>query len=102
METDEEVVQKIERMEELEEGELEEEPSLAYASDWGEQPSNSDQTKLRQETHREGLEEGELPDEKGDGNLSDISDNEGVWDRRSQSTVQEGEQKCLSKTVTHG
>ena len=98
METDEEVVQKIERMEELEEGELEEEPSLAYASDWGEQPSNSDQTKLRQETHREGLEEGELPDEKGDGNLSDISDNEGVWDRRSQSTVQEGEQKCLSKT----
>ena len=44
------------------------------------------------------LEEGEIPDEKDEGSLSDISDNDEVWDEHSQSIVEEHEPICHSKS----
>ena len=44
------------------------------------------------------LEEGEIPDEKDEGSLSGISDNDEVWDEHSQSIVEEHEPICHSKS----
>ena len=89
-------------MEGVGEGDLEaqsSEPSLSCASDWGGEPSRSDQARLGLETHREGLEDGEIPDEEdGAGILSDVSDEEEDWNRQYQSLVVEHERICHSKT----